>query len=67
MHSIKATEEYADAVRLPLLGRLKVRAVTMELRYSHPLLGNNKKLTDTVYAVKWGRQLSRSCSSSIMC
>lgn len=54
VHSIKAIEEYPDTVTLPLLGRIKVRAVTLEMRYSHPLLGNNRKQTDTVYAVKWG-------------
>lgn len=54
VHSLTAIEEHPDIVTLPLLGKLKVRAVTMEMRYSHPLLGNNKKLTDTVYAVKWG-------------
>ena len=54
VHSVRATNEYADEIRFPLLGTQKVRAVTLEMRYSHPLLGKNRKLTDTVYAVRWG-------------
>jgi hypothetical protein len=54
VHSVKATAEYPDELRFPLLGTLKVRAVTLEMRYSHPLLGKNRKLTDTVYVVRSG-------------
>jgi len=54
VHAIRAIDEYPDTVTLPVLGSVKVRAVTLEMRYSHPLLGINKKMVDTVYALKWG-------------
>jgi hypothetical protein len=54
VHGLKAIDEYADIVKLPLLGPRRVQAVTLEMRYSHPLLGSNKKLTDTVYVIRWG-------------
>jgi hypothetical protein len=54
VHAVKATNEYAAELKFPLLGTQKVRAVTLEMRYSHPLVGKNRKLTDTVWVVRWG-------------
>lgn len=33
VHSIRATADYADSIKLPLLGVRKVRAVTLEIRF----------------------------------
>lgn len=49
--SVRVTDEYADSIRLPLLGRIGVRAVSIEAKISHPLLGR-RTIRDTVYVTK---------------
>ena len=45
--SIRATDAYPDRVRLPLLGRVNVTAVTISARVEY--LGTRRTITDTNY------------------
>ena len=51
--SIKALGSYPDTITLPLLGRIKVTAVTLELRYTHPAIQGVQKAGDTTYWIRY--------------
>ena len=53
MQSIKALGSYPDTITLPLLGRIKVTAVTLELRYTHPAIKGVQKAGDTTYWIRY--------------
>jgi hypothetical protein len=50
--SIKATDAYPDRVTLPLLGNVRVTAVTIEAKIEY--LGSRHTVTDTNYWIKIG-------------
>ena len=50
--SIRATDAYDDRVTLPLLGRVRVVAVSMEAKIDY--LGTKRTIRDTVYWMKGG-------------
>lgn len=49
--SIDVLETYVDEYEAPKLGPVEATAVTMRLRYTHPLFEGEQELTDTIYIV----------------
>lgn len=49
LKSIKAIDSYPDQISLPVVGKLKVTAVALEMRYTHPALQGVQTAHDTVY------------------
>jgi hypothetical protein len=54
MKSIRAVDSYADTITLPLLGRLHVRAVTLELKYTQASVAGTQTARDTQYFTQVG-------------
>jgi hypothetical protein len=53
--SIKAIDSYPDTITLPLLGRVRVEAVAIELRYTVAGSTNVQSANDTIYWVRYGK------------
>jgi hypothetical protein len=52
--SLKAVDSYLDTITLPLLGKLHVTAVTLQMRFTTPTLSGTQSVSDTVYMTKVG-------------
>lgn len=49
LKSIKAIDSYPDSLSLPVVGKVKVVAVALEMKYTHPSLSGVQTANDTVY------------------
>lgn len=53
MRSLKAIDSYSDAMTLPVVGHVKVEAVTLQLKFTTPALSGVQTVTDTVYFTRY--------------
>jgi hypothetical protein len=54
--SIKAIDSYADEMTLPLIGHVKVEAVTLQMRFTLPALSGVQTVSDTAYWTRYRGQ-----------
>lgn len=52
--SIRAVDSYNDSAEIPVLGKVTFTAVTVTMRYQHPLLSGIRSVSDTLNWKRYG-------------